>query len=909
VLADLVEDCLSEDNFFSTARDLVQSIYNVAADESKPLILRALAVGVFKGCFDTLEMVLESHRKEIEAFATDALAAWIPFFLKIMQTKMPQPPSEDEESQKSTAAETYRGLIALKIQVVKVLMRIRSVFPSKLAPQSPALFSAAWEELSSVQAAYHHMFISEERQGRLEDDDGLPYTLDFLVLEELDFMQACLRATAVKKMLEGQLNTTPEGQTNWVTEVMKLAVAYAQITSEEEGLWNIDVNIFLSEETSVTANFTPRTACGELAIKLGEWLPVETINGLLTYTRTLYSTEQDWKAKEAALYIFNQLLGDYEERSENARNEAVNGSVDFIRYAVQQKDEFLRARGYSVAGSLTKASKDESAQYGVTLGQVAVQFMDMTVQAINNDSSEVVKVACIRALQFYLQAISKEVLLPVQDAIVSAVSDYISNQDLGELMASDDVAISLVETLRDAILLNANICLTGAALDVLFTIASQAANTFSVISMVTETFEGLTKAIASAGDEPYAQLCAKVLPSLTGAFDVGTLTEESALTNLAAELLTILTEYGSEPLPIGFVATAMPKLNRILLNSNDEELLKSATSAVKNMLMHDYTQLFAWQDESGKGGLEVVLFIIDRLLNPSVEDNAAAQVGGLAAELVEKAGSQRLGPYLMQLLRAVAVRLESASQAQLIQSLILVFARLSLEEQSAHEVVDFLAQVPIGNKTGLEVVMSKWLENSVNFAGYDEIRQKYSVSFKALESYTKVKYSVIALSKLYDLNDARLTQIQVKGDLIVTETTSSRIMTRSRALQNPDQYTVVPATLKILKVLIEELQATSGGSNGARALDQAALDQLEEAKDDDDEWEDDPDTLDLASPGAREGLWHLAPEAYAALSLINNLQALMGFGVAEPERERDDETQAYLIDFFKTAARKPNLPQ
>lgn len=166
----------------------------------------------------------------------------------------------------------------------------------------------------------------------------------------------------------------------------------------------------------------------------------------------------------------------------------------------------------------------------------------------------------------------------------------------------------------------------------------------------------------------------------------------------------------------------MPKLNRILMASSDEQLLRAATAAIKNILVHDYKQLFEWRDVTGKGGLEMVLIVIDRLLSPDIDDNAAAEVGGLAAELVEKAGSERLGPYLMQLLRAVAIRLASATTIQLIQSLTLVFARLSLH--SAHEVVEFLSQVQIGQETGLQVVMSKWLEHSINFAGYDSIRQK-----------------------------------------------------------------------------------------------------------------------------------------------------------------------------------------
>lgn len=89
---------------------------------------------------------------------------------------------------------------------------------------------------------------------------------------------------------------------------------------------------------------------------------------------------------------------------------------------------------------------------------------------------------------------------------------------------------------------------------------------------------------------------------------------------------------------------------------------------------------------------------------------------------MEKAGQERLGPFLPQLLQAVANRLATAEAAQLIQSLILVFARLSLT--SPNDVVEFLSQIQINGESGLQVVMVKWLENSVNFAGYDEIRQK-----------------------------------------------------------------------------------------------------------------------------------------------------------------------------------------
>lgn len=187
-------------------------------------------------------------------------------------------------------------------------------------------------------------------------------------------------------------------------------------------------------------------------------------------------------------------------------------------------------------------------------------------------------------------------------------------------------------------------------------------------------------------------------------------------------MLALLVQHGSEPLPAGFVASALPKLSKLLLESVEGEVLRPGAEAVKYMLMHDHHHVFGWQDESGRSGLEVCLRIIDRLLGPTIEDNAASEVGGLAAELVEKAGQERLGPFLPQLLQAVATRLDTAQAAPFIQSLIIVFARLSLE--GAQDVVNFLSDIQVNGQSGLQVVLVKWLENSVSFAGYDEIRQK-----------------------------------------------------------------------------------------------------------------------------------------------------------------------------------------
>ena len=148
--------------------------------------------------------------------------------------------------------------------------------------------------------------------------------------------------------------------------------------------------------------------------------------------------------------------------------------------------------------------------------------------------------------------------------------------------------------------------------------------------------------------------------------------------------------------------------------------------------------------------------------------------------------------------------------------------------------------------------------------------------------------SVAALCKLYDLNDQRLFELQVKGDLIVPE--SDRIITRSRAKQTPDEYTMIPAQLKIVKVLVEEVLSGSG-HRGFEAGAAADFEDADDDEDNDEDWEDDADEfIDLATGMTKSQLMSLGNDDDNPVT-----------------RERDDETQALLLEFFRDAARKPGF--
>lgn len=862
VLGNLVEDGFDEEQFGKSAVELVKSIYNIATDEGKMLTSRALAVSIFRACFDTMELMYQTEKASVKQFMQEASDAWTPFFINVLKVPLPQIPSEEQEDESGPGS--WRGVIALKTQVVKALDKIHRMFPHLLSQHTLALFSTVWESLQAHVGPYVSLYVTDNRQGRLEDADRLPYTLDFLIIEELDYIQTLLGSVTVKRELDAQLapENIPDsslGQGTWLGQIMAILVGYSQITQEDEGLWNFDVNVFLSEETSETANYSPRNACTCLVQKLSKW-PV--LKSLLEYIKLTYEGESSGpRTKEATLFVLKQILDELDSCSAEVPPDLARAFLEYIGLAMNNEDEFLRARGYILAARLTTINS-------AGLLDIVPEYAQQTLNIIDQDSSDVVKVSCIRSLQEYLKTLPSSRAREFQVQTVAAISNFLSSQDLSELKESEDLLDTLVETLRDAIMADPSLCLEHPALDVLFTMASYGASSFQTTMLVNEAFESITSSMAAKGHEAYAQLCAKVLPTLTGALDVGDMTSENALSDMAVSLLSSLAEHGPQPLPNNFVGTVMPKLYRLLFSSNEFSLNQSATVTIRHLLSRDAEQVFSWQDPAtGKGGLEIVLLIIDRLLGPDVDDASAAEVGGLAVELVERAGADRLGPYLMQLLRIVAVRLSTAEHANFIQNLVLVFARLALT--NAKEVLDFLAQVHVeggAGGTGLEVVLRKWLENSVHFSGYDAIRQ-----------------NIIALTNIYKLHDERLANIQVQGDLMVDN--STRIKTRSQAKRTPDRYSIIPVPLKLTKVLISELSNPLSPSTPGLMQNQNNAD----SDDEDGEWEDEPGIVDLANPATTAELM-----AYADESKWNMHQL-------------DDDTQSYLVEFFKHASTEPDF--
>ena len=107
-------------------------------------------------------------------------------------------------------------------------------------------------------------------------------------MEELDYLCTLLGSAIVKHELDAQINqsgATPNA--TWITQILAITVGFSHIPTEDTEMWELDVNCFLSEETSETANYSARTACSELVKKLSDF-PWPIPESLLAYSKTVY---------------------------------------------------------------------------------------------------------------------------------------------------------------------------------------------------------------------------------------------------------------------------------------------------------------------------------------------------------------------------------------------------------------------------------------------------------------------------------------------------------------------------------------------------------------------------------------------------------------------------------------------
>ncbi|KAM9893504.1 hypothetical protein OXX69_011685, partial [Metschnikowia pulcherrima] len=387
---------------------------------------------------------------------------------------------------------------------------------------------------------------------------------------------------------------------------------------------------------------------------------------------------------------------------------------------------------------------------------------------------------------------------------------------LSILLEATLVAISIDTTTACYVEIEAGISVVDLLLRVSFKDPSN-------VQVMINSPECLQSLLTGVEEESFLQVCQNSVPYLVEVMSSALAqasVEYSSQLYLSIDLLGYIIEASPlSGLPSDVFVFVFPVLKNVILQTNDDQILQGAGEVFNKLMQNNENQFIKFTDSSTKQtGLDILLAVASKFLSPDLSDSAAMNCGLIVMTLFERFQSCLNSDFFFKLLEATVNRVAIASEVITIENLILVFCKL-VTSSSPLTLVDALTNMRLkdaaGNmRDGLQTVLPVWFD-----------------SFEVTRGAEKIQQNILALGRLYSLGDARLENVKVNGDLIPYD--GDLIITRSMAKSMPQKYTQISAPLKIIKLLVSELQFQSSQPNP----DDYVIDDNADG-DDEDGWED-----------------------------------------------------------------------
>lgn len=614
--------------------------------------------------------------------------------------------------------------------------------------------------------------------------------LDLLVVQVVQFIGSLLEEPLVN-------NSAALEQ---CTECIFLYNALPQQIYE---LYVDNFNEFVTEETEMLGQFTVRHLVGDFLLELQDADATAFTAALLERLRSPWA-DADWRRKEAVLCGLQALF-----LNEDAADSVPGGAQPeevlalLVRLMGPDSNPAVRVRAMLVSAKFAEKYGASTKTLYSTLMlclQVAATVSNSEIVAAQgvqedplfdksgNDATRLIQAAALIAFTYYgsfLEFDDEDSNAGIHQVVRELVG-YVSDE------SEEDTPVALLEALELAI----RIDLKNAQRDtkdivLVFALAGVDPSNIASVQTAKDAMESLLNGIS---EQEYIQQCETGLPSLVAIVEDANRTgarDFSLPLNMALELLGafVAQRPAQGALPEAVFGFIFAPLVDLLSESTDDQILQAGGEVLDLLILHLDKQCVLRYQRNGVAGLDMVLRVLSRFLLPELSDSAAMNVGLIVLSIVKIFGND-LGLHLPKILESAAHRLVAARLHVIIENLVSVFLYLVLV--LPNETLDFLGGMEIstanGPKNGLQAVLPVWLESFSTTRGFDGIQQ-----------------NVKALGQIFLLKDSRVESIVVQGDVIEDSVPSGVIVTRSMAKKRPVSYTQIPALLKILKLLVQEL--------------------------------------------------------------------------------------------------------
>ena len=789
----------------------------------------------------------------------------------------------------------YPDECALISEVYDNLIMIKNEFPKKMFPihTRKAFKLQVIRSLESLEVKYNQLL------GQATEDSEEYRSFTEAVVAALEFLKAI---SDVEITSEGEEEQEQERAT-----ITKLLLSLCRLDPNTRESWLTDFNSFVSTETGIVATYTIRDQAADF---LGSLVGTGTVSAyfrLFLHELSLYLQGGNDIVLESALYLLQCLMINYEDIEAANPSDLVSLVSSIFDY--RSNDALLRARCILVIPKILDKFMDVIPEVKELVRTFLPRTLDLALSTVPNDDAEshLVMASALIAFTYYayfaelLPVLGEEQCAVVQEKLLQLINVLSKESD-------EDAHGVLMEALSLVISCNSYPSPSSPApsstppgladlqrrnlqqeFHLILSISGRDPSNVQVEVESKECLGKLLKHVQTADYVVYAQVAFPLFVNvINGCGSTGY--KYSPLFSLILELVTVFMRDKpvDGPLPKQVTDFLFVPLVTVLLESNEDEILQLATEAISYLVYNSDREVI-------QPHLEQLVNVLNRMLSPDCTDTANANIGTLILTLITKF-TDELQNLIPMTLRAAIARLIQSQNISTQQNLVtlLCFLTCSDPQQTLDSLFELNGAEDLQTTESQDIVklvLSKWFE-----------------TFEVLRGEKRIKNNIVALSKLYFLNDARLANTIVDGDIIPYE--GDLIITRSMAKQMPDRFTQVSAYTKIVKLFISELGFQNQQPDPEQLITsdmvpRSVIAENEtqgngegegEGEGDDDEWEDVEEVLDYEK--LKEYIGDEAEEEDPAEYGEDDSDEITGLG------DIKESISELLIDFFREVTSK-----
>ncbi|KAK6455890.1 armadillo-type protein [Scheffersomyces xylosifermentans] len=783
VLNDLFDDLINEEQFWEggVGAEITTHLISLLNNDKLSAETKTIAMKLYQSVISTLESPEAYSTEERKQYALHHISSNIPVFVEFLQKSI---------NTKKSTEEIFLNELNYRSYIYKVLTSFIGNFNKKILPEIKRnVLSIALEDLGFLSHVYKQLLVEDNKSIKVhttQDLDEPPRVFNNLISDLLSTISSIQHSLSIKSI-------SPLLPQVFVSNLISASMIPKETIEEYEA----DINTYVTDITSLSSAVSVRDSMNELLSEINSEDAKEIFKEIFQFIARR-EPAQDWRITEAYLFIAESLFSN-EDAQLVDQSTSLTGLLSSIASNISYENFLVTSRCFLLLPKFFEKFEDTLSTK--TFGIKAFTDMIIFTSQLNaNDSANFIKFSALISCTYYqhlfkvAEDLDKEKRKDVQLNIFKLAYSLIEESEedgLPPLLEAITFAIDIDPLQASAMYIGDGVNV----IDIIFRITfKDPAN----IQLIVNSTESLSSLLNNITIQDYVVSCEKSLPFIFNIMNAeiskGTVEYNPEL-YLSLELLSII--IGSVPesevgLPSQIFSYAFPALKKLILLTGDNQILQSAGEVFNNLLKRASKLFLDYADpESKESGVDSLLTIIYKFLSPELSDSAANNCGTIILSFITQFQSYLSSDFMSQILEATVKRLLIASEAVTIENLIMVFCQLVLN--SPAEMINFLdgnIHLPDPKtgvqKSGLELILPIWFE-----------------SFEVTRGYEKIKQNALALGKIFSLGDERIENMIVNGDIIPYQ--GDLIITRSMAKAMPDQFTQVPASLKILKLLVGEL--------------------------------------------------------------------------------------------------------